>query len=1173
MVTMSAVALLGAVVAWADTTGSISGLVTDASGSVVPGVMLVATSVSTNVKHTTVTDSKGFYSFPALNVDVYNVTSSKTGFREFLENGVKIDANSAIRIDIKLQLGAVTSTVEVKSEPLEVETGSTQIGELIEGSKVTSVPLNGRSFIDLLALQPGVSPYQGGDTTLSIGASALSGDQTNGSQSVNGGRLSSNGFMVNGATAEEGGHNGAALLPNLDSIAEFRIITANSDAEYGNFSGGQVNVITKSGTNQFHGDVFEFLRNTDLDAKNFFSAQRGVFIQNQFGGTIGGPIKKDRVFFFADYQGTKQILGQTQLFPVPSTADRSGNLLDQSAALIAASPANGGLGVFGTYWANTLSQELGYTVTPGEAYYTEGCANSTQCVFPNAVIPQTAWSPVAANTLKYIPVPNVNLPSGPAFQTSAYNQTLTDNKGSLRMDATTHYGDLSGYYFFDQFTQVTPYSEGINIAGFNSSNEGRAQMITLGLTTTLSNSTLNAVRVTYLRDVNSIGSPISGLGVPLASLGFNTPWNSTGGMGAVDPALEGVPSFYFNNYTFGPPQYTLRQTNNTFQVADHVTKILGKQTLQAGADLNYLQIDQRAYDGPNGIFCFYGSETGLDFADYLIGAPTAFTQSSAAHLDARTKYFGVYAQDNWRVVPALTVNVGLRYEIMPPWYDTQNKLNTLIPGRQSQVFPGAPVGLVVPGDPGVPRTISPIKYSNFAPRFGLAYAPNATEGLLGKLVGSGKTSIRASYGLFYSAIEGATAFVQNGSAPFGLYYSAPAPTLLASPYIDRATGHNEGIKFPFIPPPANVSPENPDTSFDWAAVLPISGSPVPYPHNVVPYMQQFALSLQRQLGTTTVVSANYVGSVGRHLLAYVQANPGDQALCLFLNNPANLAPGSTPCGPHGENTVYTLANGQTVNGTRPTFGIDFGSNPYIRTLASSSFNSLQVSVKHVQKYVTFLVGYTYEKSLDNGSDTFDGMNPYNPSLSRALSMFDVPQHLVASYVMQLPFNNLIRAGGIARQFTAGWAVSGITTFASGQPVQLSETDDRSLAGTNGYTNIDVPNYANNGTSLYLDRNPRRGQPYFNPNYFALETLGQVGDAMRRFFSGPGINNFDMAMLKNTQIGETKQVQFRAEAFNIFNHAQFNNPSGNINNSGTGGFGYVTSARDPRIMQIALKFLF
>jgi len=1170
-----ALLLLSPTRAHADITGSISGIVTDPSGAVIPGARVVATALSTSVRYSTVTDGKGFYSFPALPVDHYMVSLIETGYKKFTMQNIIVNANSAIRVDMRLQIGTVTNTISVMSNPLQIETQSTQMGEVIESSKMTSVPLNGRSFIDLLALQPGVSPYTDDQSTTGVGAYTLSGDQTNGAQSVNGGRVGSNGYMVNGADAEEGVHNGAAMLPDLDSISEFRIITNNFDAEYGNFSGGQINVVTKSGSNAVHGDLFNFLRNTDLDARNYFAPARGVFIQNQFGGTVGGPVRRDRIFFFGDYQGTRQTLGATQAFAVPSLADRTGNLADEEAALENSAPANGGSGVVGSYWASVLSKRLGYTVTAGEPYYTSGCDVSSECVFPRAVIPQSAWSPVSVRTLQYIPKPNTILNGAPGYQTAAFNGKLSDDKGGIRVDTNTHFGALFGYYFRDEFTTTNPYDQGINIPGFADANTGLTQMINMGLTTTFGASLVNDVRLVYLRDVNHTGQPVSGqgTGVSLSSLGFNTPWNSTGGISNINPAIAGVPSFFFNNYEFGLAQDALNQYNNTVQIIDNVARIVGTHSIHFGVDYHYDQINERNYDDANGAFGFDGSETGFDFSDFLLGATVNFTQASQQLLDSRGYYFGVYGQDSWRITPQLTLNYGLRYEIMTPWWDTQNKLETLIPGEQSKSFPGAPVGMVLPGDPGVPRTLSPIKYDNFAPRLGVAFAPALNRGFLHSLLGgAGKSSIRAGYGIFYSAIEDATGFVEVGDAPYGNYYSSPVPPFLESPFIDRPTGFNEGQKFPFVFPPTDVSPQHPDTTFNWAGATPISGSDYFYPHNVIPYVQEYELSLQRQLGPATVLSVSYVGNGGRHLLTFEESNPANPALCLQLSNPANVAPNSPTCGPYGEDTVYTTASGQTVSGTRPTFGINFGSNPYMKTAAASSFNSLQVSLQHTDKYANFLLGYTWEKAMDNGSSLFDPTNPYNPALSRGLSIFDVPQDLVASYTVDLPFNNLFGKNGFVSRVTGGWKISGISTFASGEPVQLNESDDRSLTGTFNDT-VDEPSYAGGGQKLYQNKNPRSGQPFFNPDYFVFEPMGQVGNAMRRFFSGPGLLNTDLALLKNTRVLENQQIQFRAEAFNVFNHAQFNNPSGQIDNTGAGGFGYVTSANDPRIMQVALKYIF
>jgi Carboxypeptidase regulatory-like domain len=1167
--------LLGTLAAWAAITGSISGVVTDPSGAVVAGVTVVATSVSTSVQSKAVTDSKGFYRFATLNVDTYDVTANQQGFRDYAQTGVKIDANSAVRIDITMELGTVTNTVSVKSDALRVETQSTQNGVVIPDTKITSVPLNGRSYIDLLKLQPGVSPYSHStdSATSGVGATQVSGDLDNGQQSVNGGRTGSNAFIVNGANAEEGVHNGAAMIPNLDSIAQFRIITNNFDAEYGNYSGGQINVVTKSGTNQYHGTVFDFLRNTDLDARNYYAPTRGVFIQNQFGGAAGGPIRKNKMFWFADYQGTRQIVGQTQSYPVPSDADRTGDLTDQVVS--DANPNGfGSKTVTGTGWASTLSQTLGYPVTQGESYYAPGCTSNANCVFPNAIIPQSAWSPVATNTLKYVPAANGTVNNGPGYSTSAFNENLTDDKGSGRIDVPTRFGAVFGYYFFDRFSTVNPYSQ-VTVPGFAATNKGQTQMINLGLTTTFNTSTVNDIRLAYLRDVNQTGQPTAGqgLGVTLASQGFVTPWGPNGGISPIQPSYEGVTNLMFSNFSLGVPPDALRQYNNTFQIIDNVTKIFGTHTLQFGANLHYNQINERNYDCYDACFGFNGSETGLDFADFLIGAPDSFVQASQQLLDSRSKYYGFYFQDSWRASRNFTLNYGLRWEAATPWYDTQNKLETVVLGQQSQAFPGAPLGLVVPGDQGIPRTLGPTKYSNFGPRIGIAYAPDVSDGFLGKVFGgAGKSSIRAGYGIFYSSIEDATGFVEVGDAPYGNYYSVSS-TEFATPFVDRPSGISAGQKFPFVFPPTNVSPQNPDTTFNWGAATPIGGSDYYYYKNKMPYVQEWELSFQRQLGTATVLTVNYVGTVGRQLLTFEESNPGNQALCLQLSDTANLAPGSTPCGPYGEDSAYTTASGATVNGTRP-FGLNFNSNPYMKTAASSSYNSLQVTLEHTEKYLNFLIGYTFEKSLDNGSDSFDATNPLDPGQTRALSSFNVPHNLVASYTVQLPFDHFIGGGDLVKRLTAGWELSGVATFATGEPVQLMENDDNSLLGAFN-ANVDVPSYANNGSKLFVNKNPRKGQAYFNPQFFTLEPIGQVGNAMRRYFSGPGIDNYDMALLKSTTITESTKLQFRAEAFNVFNHAQFANPNGTVNNGGQGGFGYVTSTggNQPRIMQVALKFLF
>jgi hypothetical protein len=693
-------------------------------------------------------------------------------------------------------------------------------------------------------------------------------------------------------------------------------------------------------------------------------------------------------------------------------------------------------------------------------------------------------------------------------------------------------------------------------------------MVNLGLTTTFKSNAVNDFRFAYLRDVNFQNVPTGGIGISLQSLGFAASTPTSGGLTAIYAPYEGVPNISLNSFSFGVPADTLRQYNNTFQWIDNYTKIIGSHTLQAGASYHYDQIIERNYYGEDGSFGFNGQETGDDFADFLIGAPVSFIQASNQVLDSRSNYVGAYAQDSFRANPSLTLNVGLRYEISTPWYDTQNKLEAIIPGVQSKLFPGAPKGYLVPGDPGVARTLAPIRYDNFAPRLGFAYTPSG-DGWISRITGGpGKSSVRGGYGIFYTNIQDATGFLEVGDAPYGLFYSSPVPSEFSRPFIDRATGNNEGQRFPFQFPPTNVSASHPDTSFNWASVEPISGSLVYDVKNKLPYVESFYLGIQRQFPGHSVFSLNYVGNVGRKLLTTEESNPGNAALCLSLTQAA-LAPGQTPCGPGLETNVYTLANGTVVNGTRTILGIDFGSNPYMETAASSSYNSLQASLEHRDKYAEFLIGYTYSRSFDNASAQQDLTNVLDPALSRGLSNFDLTNNFVASYTVPLPLDGYVPKHGLLGEAIDGWAVSGITTFASGLPVTLGEYDDNSLTGTGA----DEPDYNPLGGKLILNKNPRKGLPYFNPALFSTEALGTFGDSSRRFFHGPGIDNTDLALQKTFGIKEDTKLDFRAEAFNVFNHAQFGGPDGNVNNPGEGGFGYVTSAGSPRIMQVALKLLF
>jgi hypothetical protein len=875
--------------------------------------------------------------------------------------------------------------------------------------------------------------------------------------------------------------------------------------------------------------------------------------------------------------------------------------------------SDGSATVKGTNWANLLSSRLGYAVAAGEPYWTPTCNSTnptTGCVFPGGVIPSSAISKISTNLLPSIPTV-ASTTSNPAFGlfTSSLPSRLTDDKGAMRIDDNSRFGALSGYYFRDDFILSNPVPAngiGANVPGFADSSIGRSQLFVLGDTKTLGPTSVNEFHLSVTRLSMHLNQPTGGLGSgKMAALGFVVPAGSgasfNGGIGPVNAALEGVPSISFSKLgtVLGVPNITTGQFNTTYQIQDNFTKVIGTHTWKFGAGFHYDQINERNYFGENGVFTFDGTETGSDFVDFLIGAAgnggnQGFIQASQQLLDSRSKYFGTFVQDSWRVKSSLTFNYGLRWEFGQPWYDTQNKIDTIVPGQQSVVFTKAPKGLLFPGDKGIPQTLAATQYTAFSPRLGLAYSPHMSDGLISKLTGGpGKTSIRAGFGIFYSAFEDLSQFQEVGDIPFGLFWSPGGQKLFESPYIDRVTGP-DGQKFPFVFP-RGATAKNPNTTFDFSPFFPLTGNAeVAFSSkNRLPYAEHFDLSVQRQLSANTLVSVGYVGTAGHKLITFINSNPSDHNLCLFLldktvngvqTNP-NLAPGTTGCSAGNEDSgPFILAPGVTAPGypgitsfatTRLLAGLNtagdanpvsFGSNAYEKTIANSAYHSFQATLRHTSTRGEFLFGYTYGKCLDNSSGLEDPTNPYNPRISRGLCLFDVKHNFVVSYSAQLPFDKLLHADrGWSKKVVGGWQVTGITTFATGLPIQLSEGNDVSLAGSIG---TDIPNYTPG--KLINNSNPRSGQPYFNTSLFSKENPGQIGNANRRFFHGPGLNNWDMGLLKNVNFTESKLLELRFEAFNIFNHAQFQNPTGSID---SGNFGIITAANAPRILQLGAKFHF
>ncbi len=1153
----------------AATAGSVAGTIVDPSGAAMAGAAVLIRNTVAGTEQSASAGANGSYAFATIPAGRYDLEVRYPGFKAFRKTGLEVGPGDALRVEVQLELGAHTEALTVAEMPAQVEAAGTQMGEVVSGKKMTAVPVNGRSFTDLLALQPGVVPAtsQQPNAVVMSGCTSAppSGDLNPGNMSVSGQRETSNGFAVNGSPVEEGFNMGAAVVPNLDSIQELRILTSNFDAEYGNYSGGQVLVSTKSGTNQLHGSAFGFLRNTNLDARNFFAAERARYDRGQFGGAAGGPIRKDRTFFFADYQGTRMTQGvETGLISVPSIENRAGGFSDVASSLTGR--------VNGQYWANVLSRRLGYAVRPGQPYYTEGCTSPSQCVLPMARIPERAWSAPARALLPYVPKPNQGETT---FSTSADNQTLRDDKGAIRIDSASRWGALSAYYFSDDYFLDNPYPTGqggANVPGFNAISLGRAQLATLGLTTTWGANTVNELRLGYLRNANNIGQPVGGVGRSLVSQGFV---DGTGkpGIVALAPQIEGIENVSFNDFTIGVDITGVAQANNTYQWSDNFSRVAGRHTLKLGAAAHYDQVNISPNAMYNGSFLFQGTETGLDFADFLLGVASSYAQGDSRHFYLRNRYLGLYAQDSWQVRPNLTLNYGLRWDLLPPWRERYRQLQTLVLGQQSVVYPGAPAGLVFPGDPGIPDTLAPARYTNFAPRIGLAYSPRFRSGLLGKLFGgAGKTSVRAGYGLFYTAFEGLSAGIMSANPPYGYDYDSFAPPLFETPFITAASGQDIGQRFPSPIPSAAASREHPNTAVDWSRYMPITGVPSFHHKNVLPYSESYTVSIQREIAPNTIFGAGYVGTQAHHLLVLTSANPGNPGLCLSLSRPEDVMPGTPTCGPFGESGEYTTPSGKIIRGTRGPFNSDFAAITHQKTIGNSNYNALEVTLRRSSGPLDVLIGYTYSKSLDQSSSLAEAVNPMNPRLSKALSAFDIRHNFVASYRWTMPVGGLLQR---RNRWTEAWSVSGILRFSTGLPVTLYNNNDTSLLGTipNGINNngIDTPDYVPG--DLQVNTSPRNGNPAFNTTLFSLPDLGHLGTAARRFFYGPGIENVDFALMKTLALRESKSLELRVEAFNVFNHAQFFGAAAVNGNISSASFGQVVSAAPPRLVQLAAKFRF
>jgi hypothetical protein len=1249
--------LICSTLAFAQSTGGrILGRVADPSGAVLANVKVNGTNEATGVSRDTVTNASGDYVFPEMAIGTYTLSFDLSGFKTNVRKSVELNLNQVITLNMTMQVGASKEIVEVTSEAPLVDTTSTQLGAVVNDRAVSQLPLNARDTYQFLQLQPGVMSTVGSPNSVVYGSDKA------GAVSVNGGRGRSNNFSVNGGDANDQFVNLPTVQPSPDSIAEFRVLTNTFDAEYGRNSGSVVNVVTKSGTNSLHGNVYEFFRNTVLNANPYcFTSVQGIpcdkpkFNQNQFGGTFGGPIVKDRTFFFTSYEGRRIRQGIPSPLVFVPTASQRPSATQPFADFSSESPFPGVLTN-----AFALNQRPNCTTALGSAPGIPDGQNYSD-LFPGNIIPLGCLDPTAVDLLQYVPIPANN---AGALVTTPVQPTRGD-QFTVKLDHRINdKQNLSFYYYFDDHHVVSPFAQfqaaGANVPGFGSITNERFQQYNISHTWTISNTTVNEFRFNYNREaqrtfqrptftttVQNSCPPAptwltDGVGGPVPCFSDGTEANTLGIHPNLGSKFEGVPFVQVSGgFTIGNNgEGSVPQVGNSFQWSDSISKIFGNHSMKFGTDVRRQRFDQTLYFDVNGEFFVDGTSTNTTggdtvFSDYMLGFPGSYGQGSAQVENVRSTGLYLFAQDSWKIKPNLTLNYGLRWELNTPIADISKHVQTFRPGQLSTVFPCGdtvntdcssmtPVGLVVPGDKGITNALTQTYYKAFAPRIGISWSPG----------NSGKTSIKAGWGLFYNPIEQLVLEQFSAEPPFG-GSTFPFNTLFNTPFLDQSGTFSYPNPFG-LPSLAGVNGIlNPKRGqpVDWGMFRPILLFGQFQPKMRSQYSAQYNLTIEHELTRDLKLQVGYVGSQGHRLLATHDINYGNPQTCLDLN--AVLGDGT--CGQYFADSVFTidpgttlpvdfhlpyaqnhsvipagtvLTNGLTLVGLRkysspqcdpltgngcPSDGIPVFSSIFAQdTIANSAYNSLQVSLdKRFARGLQFTTAYTFSKSFDQAS-SFEGiLNPVDPRRSRSLSNFDARHRIVFSYYWELPFRKYSGAKGMLMN---GWALSGITTFQTGFPIRIQSLADNELMYS---FDFELPGEPNQIAPFHTMKPQTHGNYFFDPNSFTENAsnptfdaggnitnlcsqnavfgcydptlFGTLGNAPRTICCGPHISNTDFAILKTISFSETRRIDFRAEFFNIFNHTQFFTPDGNTSDGQQ--FGQVGQTRDPRLVQFALKFFF
>jgi hypothetical protein len=1170
-----------------DITGRIKGTVTDPTGAAIPSVTVTATNEATGVKFTTTSSASGDYLFQALPVGTYTISVSTTGFKGFEAKGIILAIDQEYVEAVQLAVGSQGETLEVQADAVQVNTTDMQLNNIVTSAQMEELPLIGRGFTSLELILPGVQ---------------ASSDRF-GSFSADGAETQQSSYLINGADTNEFALNTVVLNPNLDAIDQFNLVTGPLNAEYDRNSGGIVNATIKQGTNHFHGDVFEFYRDTFLNTPNFFAYNSSTgtktitpYHQNIFGGTIGGPILRDKLFFFGAYQGTHQKTpagnggGSTSVF---SNAQRTGDFSDDLNF-----DAHGNcLSNFGyCFNASTIPGTLLPQLpncTSADTWLS--CAKRNNGIFPTAT-----WNPIASSLFtKYVPAAN-NALNGYNF---ASIEPETINQYIARADyAMNPKNQFTGLYIYQksQDTETIPFS-GASLPGFGEIDSQITTQYTFDYTHQFTATLLNDFAVHVTRFVYNAVLPQNV--VSPASLGFS--------IFPEDTAGESVPVINTGYFTLGfsnnGPQ---PRTDTVLQIDENLSKTFGHHNLKFGYDGRKYQISNPFGAQNNGNFgysntSFYGSgDPGLDF---LLGNPSSYGQGSGAQISAFAYLTYLYAQDTWKVSNSFTFDYGLGYQVDTPLESMQyggEGVACFIGNQQSKVFPGAPLGLNYPGDAGCTKsTAAYTRYGDFGPRIGFAYAPD-----LGFLSGGSakKLSIRGGFGIYYNRTEEETALQTLETPPFGTstggvqdYVGNFGPNAqvapeFANPYIDVNTGKLGGPnKFPFTFPKPG---QNIDfTQFESNFYMDT------YNANFrSPYAENFQLSIERELPSHIIARFSYVGSLGRHNQSVSEGNPVTPA-----GHAACLAD-TTFCASNQTTTYrdfhsYYFPDQLQYNTVDPRIGANaFAAIGVVGTEGVSNYNSFQASAeKGLSHGLIFQASYTLSHALDTASSFensgFGGVRGYNqfqPSLNYGNSNFDARHRFVFAPIYTVPFKTGGGTFSPSNILLSGWQISGITTLATGFPFDISYGGSSSNALWCGasYSYYACPDEPNQISGM-IRTNPRtrfanhsNNTSWFTPGssngMLAVAPIGTFGNESRDKYHGPGINNTNMILAKNFALSAdgVRRLQIRMESDNAFNHTQFSNPASQVGATAAGkisnsGLGYIGSAASGRLTQLAAKIYF